>query len=299
MRLGLLGVLVGAAMIVGVGGDALGDPSDPLVQQIAALPWLGVTMDGGADIGVTVQHVVRGSPADKAGIKAGDRIVSVDGGAVTRPAEVSRAVQAHRVGDSVAVGVERRGSAVSAAVTLAARPAGDDILKMDLVGAPAPAWTNATPLAGAPTSLDKLKGRVVIVDFWATWCGPCRRQIPELVALYEKYNKSRGLVVIGVSCDLIQGDGVKAVAPFVEEFRINYPIAMADEQLVDRMGIEGIPTTLFIGADGRLVSRIVGAGHTGEISASAMQLLNGGKGDGAPRNPEENSGHVVDISVVR
>ena len=158
---------------------------------------------------------------------------------------------------------------------------------------------SAPGLDGKVVDLRAYRGHPVIVDFWATWCGPCRRQIPELVALYKKYNKSRGLVVIGVSCDLIQGDGVKAVAPFVEEFRINYPIAMADEQLVDRMGIEGIPTTLFIGTDGRLVSRIVGAGHTGEISASAMQLLDGAKGGGAPPKPDENGGHVVDISVVQ
>jgi thiol-disulfide isomerase/thioredoxin len=158
---------------------------------------------------------------------------------------------------------------------------------------------SAPGLDGKVVDLRAYRGHPVIVDFWATWCGPCRRQIPELVALYSKYNKSRGLVVIGVSCDLIQGDGVKAVAPFVEEFRINYPIAMADEQLIDRMGIEGIPTTLFIGADGKLVSRIVGAGHVGEISASAMQLLDGVKGGGAPRKPDDNSGHVVDISFVR
>ena len=158
---------------------------------------------------------------------------------------------------------------------------------------------SAPGLDGKNVDLRSYRGHPVIVDFWATWCGPCRKQIPELVSLYRRYNKSRGLVIIGVSCDMIQGDGVKAVAPFVEEFRINYPIALADERLVDMMGVEAIPTTLFVGRDGELVSRIVGAGHAGEISESTKMLLDGVKGPAGPSKPTDINGHVVDISIVK
>jgi thiol-disulfide isomerase/thioredoxin len=155
---------------------------------------------------------------------------------------------------------------------------------------------SAPGLDGKNINLSHYRGHPVIVDFWATWCGPCRKQIPELVALYKKYNKSRGLVIIGVSCDLIQGDGQKAVAPFVAEFRINYPIVLADERLVDDMGVEAIPTTLFLGPDGKVFSRVVGAGHTGEIAASAAKLLDSVKGQASPGTPK--GGNVVNISVV-
>ena len=167
--------------------------------------------------------------------------------------------------------------------------------------APAPADEgldfSAPGLDGKSIDLSSFRGHPVIVDFWATWCGPCRKQIPELVALYKKYNKSRGLVIIGVSCDMIQGDGVKAVAPFIQEFRINYPIALADERLVDSMGVEAIPTTLFVGPDGKLVSRLVGAGHAGEITASAEQLLAGGKS--APGKTDQTAGHVENIQFSK
>jgi len=157
---------------------------------------------------------------------------------------------------------------------------------------------SAPGLDGKNVSLSQYRGHPVIVDFWATWCEPCRRQIPELVALYKKYNKSRGLVVIGVSCDMIQGDGVKAVAPFVEEFRINYPIVLADERMVDNMGVEAIPTTLFLGTDGKIFSRVTGAGSPGEISESAKQLLDSVGSGGAPGKPAAASDHVENISVV-
>ena len=80
---------------------------------------------------------------------------------------------------------------------------------------------------------------------------------------------------------------------------MNYPIALADERLTDSMGIEAIPTTLFIGRDGKLVSRIVGAGQAGEITDSAKQLLDGVKGPVAPSKPDDINGHVVNISVVK
>lgn len=144
-------------------------------------------------------------------------------------------------------------------------------------------------LDGASMKLSQFRGHPVIVDFWATWCGPCRRQIPELKTIYSRYHKSRGLEVIGIACDAIQGDGIRAVAPFVEEFKINYPILIANESVLDALGVEAIPTTLFIGPDGRVVSRVMGAGHAGELTDGARVLMDGAKrGKGLPK-PDSNA----------
>jgi len=154
---------------------------------------------------------------------------------------------------------------------------------------------SARGLNGRKIDLSQYRGHPVIVDFWATWCSPCRRQIPELVALYKRYNKTRGLVIIGVSCDLLEGEGLSAVEPFVEKFQINYPVALADEALVDSLGVEAIPTTLFVGPDGKIISRIVGAGRPGEISECARLLIEGSKRHAPPVQPADAGAHVVDL----
>ena len=95
--------------------------------------------------------------------------------------------------------------------------------------------------------------------------------------------------MIGVACDSVQGDGIRAVAPFVEEFKINYPILVANDAVIDELGVEAIPTTLFIGPDGRVVERVLGAGHAGELTESARILMDGKKrGKGLPK-PDNNA----------
>jgi thiol-disulfide isomerase/thioredoxin len=241
-----------------------------LAAVLAGPPWLGVTMNAGGDIGVTVEHVVRGSPADKGGVHAGDRIVGVDGAKVTLPGAVSRAVGAHKIGETVSVELERRGSASTSAIVLAARPSGDEILRMDLVGTPAPAWSNVTPLAGAPAAMDRLRGRVVILDFWATWCAPCRLLAPRLSALRDRFG-AQGLSVVGITTE----EAEKA-AVYAERIQMRYGVVIDKDGETSRAyGVTALPTMLIIDKKGVVRDAFIGYDPSADarIEAELKALL--------------------------
>ncbi|MCF7804387.1 MAG: TlpA family protein disulfide reductase [Candidatus Marinimicrobia bacterium] len=108
---------------------------------------------------------------------------------------------------------------------------------------------------GEEISLSDYRGEVVILDFWATWCPPCKAEIPGFVDLYEKYG-DENLEIIGISLDR---DGWNAVRPFLEEYDVNYPVALGNQQLVEQYGnIRSIPTTFVIGKDGEIRRKYVG-----------------------------------------
>lgn len=105
-------------------------------------------------------------------------------------------------------------------------------------------------------SLSDLKGKVVILDFWATWCPPCRKGIPELIELKKEFN-NQGLEVVGITLDaLTRGGATKNdVKPFMKDQGINYPIIWADENIIQQYGgIQSIPTSFVIDKEGYIVS---------------------------------------------
>lgn len=138
-----------------------------------------------------------------------------------------------------------------------------------VVGQPAPALT-FKDLAGKDVSLAALKGKVVVVDFWATWCGPCRLEIPGYIEMQKKHGAA-GLVIVGVSLDQ---KGPKHVQRFVEQNGMNYTVVMGDSDAVDAFGgFEAIPTTFLIGRDGRILHEKTGAMESAEYEAIVRKAL--------------------------
>lgn len=110
-------------------------------------------------------------------------------------------------------------------------------------------------LTGEKVRLSDFAGQVRIVDFWATWCLPCRREIPHFQALYEKY-QSQGVVVIGISMDM---NGPEIVRKFAKEIKMTYPTVMGDKKTAQAFGdVRSIPTTFIIDQEGKIVKKYVG-----------------------------------------
>ncbi|MEW6196431.1 MAG: TlpA disulfide reductase family protein [Bacteroidota bacterium] len=108
---------------------------------------------------------------------------------------------------------------------------------------------------GKTLKLSDLKGKVVILDFWATWCPPCRKGIPDLIDLKKRYG-SKGLEVVGISVDQ---ETKPDVVPFVKDYGINYPVVYGDNGVVMNYGgIRSIPTTFVVDREGKIVANYVG-----------------------------------------
>lgn len=133
-------------------------------------------------------------------------------------------------------------------------------------GQPAPDFKVSTT-SGQQVTLENYRGRVLVLDFFASWCQPCRESIPHLVEMNRKYGQ-KGLFVLGMSAD---EDGVRAVKAFADNHRITYPIALAGESTLTDFSVRSVPVMFVIDKKGQVAG--VFRGFTDEVARSTEQLI--------------------------
>ena len=161
-------------------------------------------------------------------------------------------------------------AAMSAGIALWAQSRADEDPAGPVVKSePAPSWV-LQDVDGKTVDSGDFKGKVVILDFWATWCPPCRAEIPGFVELQQQYGR-QGLAVVGVSLD---GGGAGRVKEFVQKSGVNYTVVLAGMKVAQAFGgVEAIPTTFIIDRDGRIAGRHVGFTSREEFEKEIKPLL--------------------------
>lgn len=139
------------------------------------------------------------------------------------------------------------------------------------VGKQAPDFTLPT-LDGKEVNLSQFQGQPVLINFWATWCVPCRQEMPELVRAYEAH-KEEGLVVLGLN--LTYSDSLKDVEAFVNEFNMTFPVLLdKDGAVAERLfQIRGVPTSIFINRDGTIERIQVGLMSAEQVDEFVAEIL--------------------------
>jgi peroxiredoxin len=245
----------------------------PVDPSKAAPGWLGVELAKreGGESGVLVRGVLRGSPAERAGLSDGDVVLSVDGVNVSRPTELREQVVRARAGSRVSLGVLRGTETRLFAVLLEAAPNDDEMMRKNYVGSRAPDFGSLSTVQGSLTpSLTGLKGRVVVLEFWASWCGVCHVMAPTLNGWHDRYS-AQGVTVLGVT-----SDPVEVASRTAGELGMGYPLASDDTgQMLRAYRAYALPTLFVIDKQGNVRDVLIGYStpRLREIEALVRKLI--------------------------
>ncbi len=124
--------------------------------------------------------------------------------------------------------------------------------------------------AGKPVKLSEYKGKVVLLNFWATWCGPCKIEIPWFMEFEQQY-KDRGFAVLGISMD---EEGWEIVKPYIEKYKLNYRVLLGTDMVAQIYGgVDSLPTTFLIDREGRIASVHVGLVSKSDYEKEIVEIL--------------------------
>jgi thiol-disulfide isomerase/thioredoxin len=140
-----------------------------------------------------------------------------------------------------------------------------------LKGTPAPDFTlDVLAGKGKKIQLSSLKGKPVVVNFWATYCEPCKKEMPSLAELQKQY-EPEGLQILGIVMD---DPGEKTIVDFAHRLGVNYPVLVGTDKVADTYGgVDGLPTTFYVDRSGKVVDRVLGGVSKAEIEESIKKTL--------------------------
>ncbi|MDP4219700.1 MAG: TlpA disulfide reductase family protein [Bacteroidota bacterium] len=156
------------------------------------------------------------------------------------------------------------------AIFLFAKPKAEDMKHAEFSDdKPAPEFT-LKDVNGKTVSLSDYRGKIVVLNFWATWCGPCRKEIPDFIELQNTYGKD-GLQFIGIALDQ---EGVEKVKPFNDKYKISYPILIGNNDIADKYGgMNAIPVTFLIDRKGLIRAHYIGMRQKADLESMALALM--------------------------
>ncbi|MCA9666759.1 MAG: redoxin domain-containing protein [Myxococcales bacterium] len=235
--------------------------------------WLGVAlaarpMPGTGSSVVVATSVLGGSPAHSSGVKGGDVIVAIGKMRMLTVDQLVRTVRAMRPGTKVTLTIRRAGRVKKLPLLLGTRPDAQKLVRSRFLGKAAPTLVARNVASGKALFLSRYKGKVVLLDFWATWCGPCRMTLPVLNAIARVYKK-RKLAVIGVS-----DEPPARLAAFAQRVGLSYTIAHdLKRRAHGEFLVTALPTMFLIDKKGVVRDVLFGAGNLGRLAPAIKRLL--------------------------
>jgi peroxiredoxin len=255
-------------MEVSVGAPV--EPGEPPLDTTRTVRgWLGVELVASApeQPGVTVRDVIRNSPAEHAGLRPGDVILRVAGEAVNEADDVVRLVGNNPAGARLGVSFARGNESRMLQVRLGPAPDDDGVMRMRYVGAPAPALLDLQSVQGSvePTK-NALQGKVVVLEFWASWCSVCRFLVPKMNEWHDRF-AMQGVQVLGVTTE-----PVVSAAQAASQLGMGYAVASdGSGKTTEAYRANALPT-LFV-LDRRGIVRGVTVGYSSERIAGLQELI--------------------------